>query len=209
MRQGLWKRRRRWINKDELMKRFLLALAVLFTIGLAAPAMAVNCDSLSVTGLPDAAVIELKKKCVEVTKNESITPDVSNIAEYAELGKKYGIALSEVAKSIGVTVNELAQTPVGKFMLVMVAYKVMGNDLIGIVGGVVWFSTMIPLWIFIFYKLVFSTRKIVERFNDAGKLISREKLPLDYTNSNTGVVAFFMGVFMVAICISGFLMVFG
>lgn len=190
------------------MKTILFAIAMLFTIGIVAPASAANCDSLSIVGLPDSAVIELKKKCVEVSKVQQAAPDVSDIAEYAELGKKYGIALSEVAKSIGTTVNELAQTPVGKFMLVMVAYKVMGEDLIGIVGGVVWFSTMIPLWIFMFYKLVFSTRKVVEKFNEAGKRISQEVSPVDY-NGPAGVLSFFMMCFFVLICISGFFMVFG
>ena len=115
---------------------------------------AANCDNLSVSGLPDNAIIELKKQCV--TLNSTPVSSVSEIGEYAELGKKYGIALSEVAKSIGTTVNELAGTPVGVFMLVMVAYKVMGNDIIGMIGGALWFSMMIPLWTWLLFRMVIS-----------------------------------------------------
>ena len=187
------------------MKKILLVLGLL--IGLSSPIHAANCDAINVPGMPEATVIDLKKKCIDLQNSTKPVASVNELSEYAELGKKYGIALSEVAKSIGTTVNELAQTPVGKFMLVMVAYKVMGEGLIGVFGGILWFSTMIPLWIFMFYKLVFSTRRVVEITSPNDKSVKRTIDPVDY-GGPAGPISVVMMFVMFAICISGFIMVF-
>ncbi len=80
------------------MKKFFAAIALM--LALAVPAAAqTGCDALEVNGLPEAVVIDLKKKCVELAKPVT-TIDVDSMGEYAELGKKYGIALSEVAKAL-------------------------------------------------------------------------------------------------------------
>ncbi len=187
------------------MKKILLMLVLL--AGMAVPVHAAGCDSISVSGLPESTVIELKKKCIDM---QNIKPAVSidNLGEYAELGKKYGVALSEVAKSIGTTVNDLAKTPVGQFMLVMVAYKVMGNDLLGIVGSFLWFTTMIPLWIYMFHRMVLSTRGVRETLDHSGKVTGRVINPVNWHEA-PGVIAIVMVFVMVFICISGFIMAFG
>lgn len=188
------------------MKQLLIILAFLFTF--ATPALAASgCDTISVDGLPESVVIDLKKKCVDLAKPIAPSIDVDSMGEYAELGKKYGVALSEVAKSIGTTVNELAQTPVGKFMLVMVAYRVMGDGVIGILGGVIWFSTMIPIWLYMFNRMVFRNRKMKTYLDHAtGKDIT-ETSPIDFTDQ-AGAVALWFLFILVLICIAGFVMIF-
>jgi hypothetical protein len=189
------------------MKKLFAALAVMFA--LTSPVFAQSgCDAIAVDGLPEAVVIDLKQKCIELAKPITPSMDVDSMSEYAELGKKYGIALSEVAKSIGTTVNELAQTSVGKFMLVMVAYRVMGDSLIGIVGGVVWFSTMIPIWIYMFHRMVFRNRKIRSYTDtESGKLVT-EYEPINFEGQAGAVSMWFLAV-MFLICVAGFFMIFG
>jgi len=193
--------------KNRLVWMVLVLLLVLFT---ASQVFAGSCDQLQVPGMTDSQLIDLKKKCVDMAGNISSVGNtsVTDLSQYAELGQKYGIALSEVAKSIGVTVNELAQTPVGQFMLVMVAYKVMGNDLLGIVGSFLWFTIMIPLWVYMFHRMVLSTRSIKETFDNTGKLASRVVNPTDWGDA-PGVIAIIMMFVMLFICISGFIMAFG
>lgn len=191
------------------MKRLLLAAAIAVSTFGAAPAVAqsTGCDSIEVQGLPESVIIDLKKKCVDLAKPVTPSMSVDNMGEYAELGKKYGIALSEVAKSIGTTVNELAQTPVGKFMLVMVAYRVMGDGIIGVVGGFVWFSTMIPLWLYMFHRLVLrQTYKTRTYTDDKGKSVV-ERLPTELSSDAAGT-AFLMLIVLVMVCAAGFIMVF-
>lgn len=190
------------------MKKLFAALAVMFALTSPVMAQSAGCDSIAVEGLPEAVVIDLKKKCVEWAKPITPAMSVDDMGEYAELGKKYGIALSEVAKSIGTTVNDLAQTSVGKFMLVMVAYRVMGEGVIGVLGGVVWFMTMIPLWLYMFHRMVLSTRKVFETFTPEGKLSNREVTPVDW-KEEPGVIAITMMLVMLFICVCGFFMIFG
>jgi len=185
-----------------------MVLVLLFVLFTATQVFAGSCDQLVVPGMTDSQLIDLKKKCVDMAGNITAVSTVDNMAEYAELGQKYGVALSEVAKSVGTTVNELAQTPVGRFMLVMVAYRVMGSDLLGIFGSVLWFTTMIPLWIYMFHRMVLSTRSVKETLDSSGKVISRVVNPTDWGDS-PGVIAIIMMFVMLFICISGFVMAFG
>jgi len=192
--------------KNRLVWMVLVLLLVLST---ASRVFAGSCDQLQVPGMTDSQLIDLKKKCVDMAGNITAvgTTSVNDLSQYAELGQKYGIALSEVAKSIGVTVNELAQTPVGQFMLVMVAYKVMGSDLLGIAGSFLWFTIMIPLWVYMFHRMVLSTRSVKETLDSSGKLSSRVINPVNW-NEAPAVIAIVMMFVMLFICVSGFIMAF-
>lgn len=188
----------------------IMLLVLMFT----APASAVNCDNLQLSGMTDAQIVQLKQQCIDIQKKAadaaSTIPTVStqDLSQYAELGQKYGIALSEVAKSVGTTVNELAQTPVGIFMLIMVGWKVMGHDLLGIIGGFLWFIVMIPLWLHFFNRLVLKDRKIDEECDPTtGKVKSRTIYPIKYQDG-PGPMAGFLAVALILICICGFVMVF-
>ena len=121
------------------MSKIKFVLAIVFTLFATNIAVAGSCDQLEVPGMTDSQLIDLKKKCVDMSGTGSAVVSANNMAEYAELGKKYGIALSEVAKSIGTTVNELAQTPVGKVTTALIVWKLMGAQLIHVIGGIlVW-----------------------------------------------------------------------
>lgn len=77
-------------------KPVLIMPLMLLMLVFAAPAMA-SCDDLSVSGLTDAQIIDLKKACVEAIAKAAVAPPVTatDLSQYAELGQKYGIALSE------------------------------------------------------------------------------------------------------------------
>jgi hypothetical protein len=189
------------------MKKLLAVIAVMFALTSPVIAQNAGCDSIAVEGLPESVVIDLKKKCIELAKPATPKINVDSMGEYAELGKKYGVALSEVAKSIGTTVNELAQTPVGKFMLVMVAYRVMGDGVIGILGGAIWFTTMIPIWLYMFNRMVFRNRN-TRRYQDITGKDVVEVTPINF-EGQAGVVALWFMFIMVLICVAGFIMIFG
>lgn len=191
------------------MKKTLIAIVLAATILMSGPALAASCDELSVSGLTDAQVIQLKAECVKATQSvQSPAETAAQVSEYAAIGMKYGVAISEVAKSIGTTVNELAFTPVGIFMLAIVGWKVIGGDLLGVVGGSIWFVVMLPFWWIMFGRLVTKRLYLVkETYTDTGKLATRTKTPVEWTDT-TGVMAAVMIAILIAICISGFVMVF-
>lgn len=193
------------------MKNILLTIGLLLSMLVAAPALAQSdCDNLRVTGLSDSQVIALKQECVKVSRAAALTPEASaaQVSEYADIGMKYGVAISEVAKSIGTTVNELAFTPVGIFMLAIVGWKVIGGDLLGVVGGFVWFIVMLPIWWTLLNRLVLKRLlETTETFNDNGKLIKRVREPVRWTESTAGIFISLL-LMLVVICGAGFIMVF-
>jgi hypothetical protein len=191
------------------MMNILKSFGVLFLVLMFSTPVFASCDGLSVSGMTDQQIVALKQKCVEMeAAAASPAATAQDLSQYAELGKKYGIALSEVAKSIGTTVNELATTPVGIFMLIMVGWKVLGHDLLGVIGGFLWFIVMLPLWAHYFNKLVLKDRKTDEVFNETtGKLLKRTYYPIKYEDG-PGPMAVMLFICMVAICIAGFAMIF-
>lgn len=191
------------------MKNFIFVIIAFATFFVANVSYAqANCDNLVVTGMNSEQIIKLKQQCLEINQSPvSAAESALQIAEYAELGQKYGIAISEVAKSIGTTVNELAFTPVGLFMLAIVGWKIIGSDLMGIVGGTIWFMVMLPIWWTMMNRFVFSRiNRIEETFQD-GKLVARNKKPIEF-NDSTGIMTFVLILVLIAICIAGIVMVF-
>lgn len=194
------------------MKKIFIAIGMLIMLSIPNFAYAVDCDRLSLpSDTPSSLVIDLKAKCQDAQKQiQNSTTAASSMAEYAELGKKYGVALSEVAKSVGTTVNELAGTPVGMFMLFLVGYKVMGNDLLGVFASVIWFLTMLPLWVYLMHRLVINNRvtETIERLDrDKNPVKETTKSPIDLGDS-AGISFGVLIVWMIIIIIAGMVMLF-
>ena len=77
-------------------------------------------------------------------KNSNNVPIVGNITpekldRFAQTGDNIGKGLAAAAKEIGVTVNEFVQTPVGILTVGLIVWHVVGDDIKGILGGIlVW-----------------------------------------------------------------------
>jgi len=94
------------------------------------------------------------------------------------------------------------------FMLALVGWKVIGHDLLGVVGGTIWFTVMIPLWVYFFVRLVLKDRKVEETYdNTTGKLSKKIQYPINYENG-PGPIAFVMLLVLFSICVAGFTMIF-
>lgn len=67
----------------------------------------------------------------EILRKQNNTPEqkVEKIKEYVSIGKEIGIALSETCKVLNVEINSFVTTPVGKFVLVIIVWKVFGSRL--------------------------------------------------------------------------------
>ncbi len=99
------------------------------------------------------AEIQLK---IEQTAATSANP--SNLAvtvreeasAWADLGKNVGTALVASAKEVGQGVNEFSQTPVGQITTAIIVYKVIGQEVLGLVFGFLTLvvGTTIAAWAF-------------------------------------------------------------
>ena len=85
---------------------------------------------------------------------DNLTPD--KIDKYAQMGKGLGIAINEGLGAVTKNVEQFAQTSAGKWLMVLITWKVMGADAIGlartamqwIIGGGL-LVVGIPFWIWI------------------------------------------------------------
>lgn len=187
----------------------LAALALAMALASSSPALSqsIDCSTLSVKGASSAETTKLESWCKDLESSNSGL-STEQLSDYAELGQKYGTAISEVAKSVGTTVNELAFTPVGVFLLAIVGWKVIGQDIVGIVFGSIWFAVMIPIWLVLFNRLVLKRLYFVEeRFDEKGKRIYKSSSPTK-GDPYVGPLIFGAMACMFGICIAGFVMIF-
>lgn len=61
---------------------------------------------------------------------ENLTPE--NVNKYAQMGKGLGIAINEGLGAVTKNVEQFAQTSAGKWLMVLITWKVMGNDAVGL-----------------------------------------------------------------------------
>ncbi len=138
------------------MKRVSLAGVLILVFGLffANFALAANYVSMDLEKLsPEEAVrvLALQKKAAESTSIST----AAQAESWAIVGEKWGKAIAAVAKELSITANEFIKTPVGKFTMVVIAWKVFGKDLWHIVGGsIAWLViSLIILWSFKFFHM--------------------------------------------------------
>lgn len=117
--------------------RLFFALLILTFGGTAAYAERITIDTNNIPSDVMAQVLEAQKSAgtpVPITAEQA--------AEWADIGKNIGIALSEAAKAMSVGVNEFAATDVGRLTVMMIVWKVIGQDLWSIVGGTLAWITL-------------------------------------------------------------------
>jgi len=187
------------------MNKFAFVFGILIAV-CSIPAYA-SCNDITYSDLSDAGVIELKQKCVEIHSHElqkKPTADLSQ--EYNDIGKQYGMAIAEAAKSLDMSVDELAKNQIGQTLYLIIAYKTIAKSLIGVVFGFLWFMVMIPLWIYMSNRLVLRNQRTNITYNDNGKITKREVQPLDLEKYGPMIVGLI--VILVFISIAGCAMIF-
>lgn len=180
------------------MHKFILTL--LFTIMVGTSALAQPIDT---GGLTKAQVAELMLEAENMKNSKNTTLETLN--EYGEFGKAFGSAIAETAREIGTTANEFITTPAGKIAVALIVWKVAGDDILGVVLGMLWFTVMIPLWVIFFRKLVTNIRYDTEITTDSnGKLTKTREFTHSSMQERADAAAWTMLFIFVVICIAGF-----
>lgn len=92
------------------------------------------------------------------------------IHDWVGLGKEIGVAVDSSLHAISSQSNDFAKTPVGKLTVVLVVWKIVGDQLVHIVFGLLELLIFMPLWIWSYrrtcitraVKLPDKTVKVVE-----------------------------------------------
>lgn len=143
------------------MKRFVTLVFALFTTSVIAGISARDIQG-EFNDLPETTKLEIAKQIIQAKQNtqpslpgvvaavESVTPEKINV--WAENGKGIGIAIGSAAKELGLAADAFLKTDAGKITVAMVAWKVMGRDVVHIVGGSIFFLVLAGIWTHIYRR---------------------------------------------------------
>ena len=98
---------------------------------------------------------------------DNLTPERVN--KYAEMGKGLGVAINEGLGAVTKNVEQFAQTSAGKWLMVVITWKVMGQDAVGVVSHTVRFVTGlglllvgVPFFVYIYRRNCVAMPQLVE-----------------------------------------------
>lgn len=121
----------------------------------------------------------------------------SAISPYLGMGREIGEAVKGGLESVVEVSNKFADTPVGKFTLVMVAWKIMGRDLLHVALGVPIFIAGWCVWFYFIRRMYFGTW--VKSLDDKGNKTRVKDPPMRFESSDGRVG---MGFVMVSLIIA-------
>lgn len=128
------------------MKKLLAILALSFAV----TSVAANNSTVDVSKLTPEQVAQINQQVSAMTKEPvNVSATVRKEAEaWGELGANMGKAMVGAAREVGVASNEFAKTDLGKIIVFIVAYKVIGQDILSIAFGslVLFFGWGIAIW---------------------------------------------------------------
>lgn len=116
------------------MKKFITVLALCFATTAFAGTKQTSVD---VSKLTPEQIAQINSQVSEMTKDPvNVSATVRKEAEaWGELGANMGKAMVGAAREVGVASNEFANTSLGKVVVGIVAYKVVGKDILGVIFG--------------------------------------------------------------------------
>jgi hypothetical protein len=129
-----------------------LIASILFAVSLSA--IAASPPSIDTSKLTAEQVEQLKKQADNMVKEANnpanISASVRKEAEaWGDLGANMGKAMVGAAKEVGVAANEFSQTNLGKIVVFLAAYKIIGQDVLGVVFGslILVFGYSLAVWV--------------------------------------------------------------
>lgn len=128
--------------------KYLFALLSLVAALVATPAFAqtdnvqVDVTKLSAEELRVYQSLKQKQASSGISLDK-LTPE--NVDKYAQMGKALGTAVNEGLSAVTKNVEQFSQTSAGKWLMVIISWKVMGNDAVGLVEKGVQYIVGIPL----------------------------------------------------------------
>lgn len=120
------------------MKKVIAILALCVATGAFAGVASQNGAYIDTSKLSKAQIAELAAKAEEMgaTTPVNVSATVRQEAEaWGTLGANMGKAMVGAAREVGVASNEFANTSLGKVVVGIVAYKVVGKDILGVIFG--------------------------------------------------------------------------
>lgn len=139
---------------------------------LSAPTIALA-NTVDVSGLTPQQISEIQQQ-VETKKTETpegkVRSAVEKANEWVDIGEGIGAGVAAAARETGQVVNEFANTPVGKMTTLVILYKVIGKDVLGMIVGSVALAVFITIWIS-YTHMWFSKEKTITYGEGRSKIV--------------------------------------
>lgn len=91
----------------------------------------------------------------------------AQISHYIGIGKEIGEAVKNGLESVVDVSNKFANTPVGHFTMAMIAWKILGRDLLHVVIGIPLYIILLSVWVYFARRFYFG--RWVKRYVDGKK----------------------------------------
>lgn len=151
------------------MKRIIpsIFLAAALMINVSAHADDVHVEG-NLTAEQKATLALEAAKLVTANKTPDANPTttVDTVKKWTDVGTAIGSGLASSAKELGVAANDFAQTGVGKFTMIIIAWHFIGAALVHVLFGSLWLLGAISLWFYLFRR---ATTKITTTVYEEGK----------------------------------------
>ena len=123
---------------------FTLALTLVLAISAVAQTETVQVDITKLSQQELLVYQQLKQKQAQSGISlDSLTPE--NVDKYAQMGKALGTAVNEGLGAVTKNVEQFSQTSAGKWLMIIISWKVMGQDAVGLIEKGVQYAVGIPL----------------------------------------------------------------
>ncbi|MBI5742347.1 MAG: hypothetical protein HZA25_00730 [Candidatus Niyogibacteria bacterium] len=133
---------------------FVVAFCVAFVMSASATQVTVDLEKIT----PEQVAAVMAAKQSAETPPKAAVPTVDQMEKWADVGAKVGQAIAATAKELNVGVNEFAKTPVGLLTMGLITWKVIGHDLLGIIGGTLAWIAITSVILFSFSRFHISER---------------------------------------------------
>lgn len=144
------------------------ATVVIGVLMFSTPALAgIDRDDLAGWGrLSESQRIEIAQivqtKAEEAVSAKVPSVSVEDVEPWLKVIDHMGTGLVQLAHDLGVEANELVKTPIGMMAMGLIAYHVLGNDVLDIIIGFIWFFVTVPLLTLFFFKAMIPIKDYAE-----------------------------------------------
>lgn len=139
------------------MKGFTRSVLVVLVLLSAVFAQAQQQQEETVT-IPKSQLTEQQK--AELAQR-AIDGKIEQYGKWVGIGHEIGVSLNEGLSAISTQANNFAQTPVGKWTVAVIVFKVVGNQFIHLLIGIIMTIVGVPIWIWSYRR--FLPKRYVKR----------------------------------------------
>lgn len=152
---------------------------------------------INTSGLTPTQRAELELKAAEYQEaNENAIPPAEKMKEYADAGQAIAVAIGSCAKELGVAVDDFSKTRVGTITMVILCWKLIGKDILGIIVGSLVLTIGLIMWTKYFRKMCL-VKKI--EYHESGKVASITHYDTDDVVPHRWVMLIIL-IILVAVC---------